>query len=162
LGDAQDNTIVVSRDAAGNILVNNGAVAIQGGPATVANTRSITISGGSGNDDLELNEANGPLPGAATAGDDGNHTLVGGSGNDTLEGAAGNDSLAGGAGNDALEGGGGTDILTGGAGNDTYRFDTDTALGSDTINESGGGVDTLDFSATTTRAVTVNLGNAAA
>jgi hypothetical protein len=38
LGDAQDNTIVVSRDAAGNILVNNGAIAIQGGPATIANT----------------------------------------------------------------------------------------------------------------------------
>ena len=59
-------------------------------------------------------------------------------------------------------GGGGNDTLTGGAGNDTYRFDTDNALGSDTINESGGGVDTLDFSATTTRAVTINLGNAAA
>ena len=30
IGDAQDNTFVVSRDAAGTILVNNGAVAIQG------------------------------------------------------------------------------------------------------------------------------------
>ena len=36
------------------------------------------------------------------------------------------------------------------------------ALGSDTIDESGGGVDTLDFSATTTRAVAIDLGNAAA
>src|SRR5262249_31576043 len=53
-------------------------------------------------------------------------------------------------------------LLTGGAGNDAYRFDTDNALGSDTINESGGGVDTLDFSATTTRRVILNLGNPAA
>src|SRR5262249_56444134 len=36
-GDDLDNTIVVSRDAAGTILVNNGAVAIQGGQATIAN-----------------------------------------------------------------------------------------------------------------------------
>jgi Ca2+-binding RTX toxin-like protein len=144
LGDAQDNTIVVSRDVAGNILVNNGAIAIQGGPATVANTSAIKISGGAGNDNLSLNEANGPLPRAIITGDDGNDTLIGGSGNDTLEG------------------GGGNDILTGGAGNGTYLFDTDNALGSDTINESGGGIDTLDFSATTTRAVAINLANPAA
>jgi hypothetical protein len=42
IGDAQDNTIAVSRDAVGTILVNNGAVAIQGDPgATVANTHLI-------------------------------------------------------------------------------------------------------------------------
>ena len=58
-GDELDNTIVVSRDAAGTILVNNGAIAIQGGPATVANTRLIMISGGGGTDNLSLNEANG-------------------------------------------------------------------------------------------------------
>ena len=52
-------------------------------------------------------------------------------------------------------------MLTGGAGNDTFRFDTDNALGSDMIDESGGGVDTLDFSATTTRAVSIDLSNAA-
>ena len=77
-------------------------------------------------------------------------------------GGALGDTLTGNALNNVIEGGGGNDTLTGGAGNDTYRFDTDIALGSDTINESGGGVDTLDFSATTTRAVAVNLGNAAA
>ena len=54
-GDAQDNTIVVSRDAAGNLLVNGGAVAIQGGADfvrcldldPVAGLRSQS-SGGSG------------------------------------------------------------------------------------------------------------------
>jgi Ca2+-binding RTX toxin-like protein len=39
---------------------------------------------------------------------------------------------------------------------------TDNALGSDTINESGGGVDRLDFSTTTTRAVSIDLSDAAA
>ena len=37
-GDSADNTITTSRDAAGQILVNGGAVSIVGGPATVANT----------------------------------------------------------------------------------------------------------------------------
>ena len=41
-------------------------------------------------------------------------------------------------------------------------FDTDNSLGSDKINEAGGGVDTLDFSPTTTRAIKVNLGIATA
>ena len=135
-GDAQDNTIVVSRNAAGTILVNNGAVAIQGGSATVANTRLILISGGLGNDNLSLDQTNGALPSA---------------------------NIDGGAGNDTITGGRGNDMLSGGSGNDTYRFDTDNALGSDTINEeSSGGTDTLDFSATTTRAVNIDLSNAPA
>src|SRR5690349_20445130 len=36
-GDSQNNTIVVSRDAAGKILVNGDAVTIKGGTSTVAN-----------------------------------------------------------------------------------------------------------------------------
>jgi Ca2+-binding RTX toxin-like protein len=56
-----------------------------------------------------------------------------------------------------IEGGGGNDVLTGGAGNKTYGIDADNALGSDIFKESGGGVDTLDFSDTTTRAVSINL-----
>jgi Ca2+-binding RTX toxin-like protein len=191
------------------------------------------VLGLGGNDNLFLNEANGPLPSANIDGGDCNDIITGGSGNDTLTGGAGNDvfrfdtdnalgsdtidesgggierlnfsatttravsidlsnpaaqvvnvgltltlsagntienvtggalgdTITGNALNNTLEGGGGNDLLTGGAGNDTYRFDTDNALGSDTINESGGGVDRLDFSATTTRAVTVDLSNAAA
>src|SRR4051794_8300412 len=114
-GDGADNAIVVSRTAAGTILVNNGAVAIQGGPSTVTNTRLINISGGLGNDSLSLDPANGALPSA---------------------------NIDGGAGNDTITGGPGNDTLIGGPGNDTYRFDTDSTLGSDTINEeSVGGVD---------------------
>jgi streptogramin lyase len=104
IGDAQDNTIVISRNAAGTILVNNGAIAIQGGPATVANTSSIQVSGGLGNDNLSLNETNGPLPGAIMTGDGGNDTLTGGSGADTFIGNPGD-------GDDVIEGQGGQDKL---------------------------------------------------
>ena len=80
---------------------------------------------------------------------------------DTIVGNALANSLTGGGGNDSLLGGGGNDTLIGGAGNDSYGFDTDLALGTDTLNEAGGGVDTLNFGATTTRSVAVNLGLAA-
>src|SRR3954463_8959350 len=44
-GDNADNTITVSRTAAGNLLVNGGAVAILGTAPTVANTSQITMFG---------------------------------------------------------------------------------------------------------------------
>ena len=37
-GDSLDNNITISRNAAGNILVNGGAVSVTGGTPTVANT----------------------------------------------------------------------------------------------------------------------------
>src|SRR4029077_6388864 len=89
-------------------------------------------------------------------------TLSAGNTIDNVTGGALGDTITGNALHNVIEGLGGNDTLTGGAGNDTFRFDTDNALGSDTINESGGGVDTLDFSPTTPRAVSINLGNAAA
>src|SRR5438105_5049679 len=57
-GDAANNTMTASRDAAGKILVNGGAIAIQGGTATVANTALIQAFGQAGNDVITLNEAN--------------------------------------------------------------------------------------------------------
>lgn len=39
--DNLNNTIVVSRDAAGTILINGGAVTVAGGQSTVANTSLI-------------------------------------------------------------------------------------------------------------------------
>jgi len=68
-----------------------------------------------------------------------------------------NDTLTGNILANSLTGGGGNDTLTGASGNDSYLFDTDLALGTDTVNESGGGIDTLNFSSTTTQAITVNL-----
>ncbi len=52
--------------------------------------------------------------------------------------------------------------LVGGAGNDIYKFDADVALGLFTLDESGGGTDTIDCSLTTTLAVNLHLGRATA
>jgi ELWxxDGT repeat protein len=82
---------------------------------------------------------------------------LGGSLNDTLTGNAVENALTGGAGNDTLVGLAGNDTLTGGLGNDVYAFNTGSALGTDTLNEAGGGIDTLDFSTSTTLGVAVNL-----
>src|SRR5215218_2930890 len=109
-GDSLDNAITVSRNAAGTILVNGGAVAVVGGTPTVANTSQIEVFGQGGNDSITINEANGALPAAL---------LFGGAGNDTLTGGSGADQLFGQDGNDVLLGRGGADFLFGGAGNDT-------------------------------------------
>src|SRR5262245_12186216 len=117
-GDALDNNVTVSRDAAGTLLVNGGAARIQGGPATVANTDLIQVFGQGGNDTITINETNGPMPAANLFGGAGNDTLTGGSGNDMLFGQSGNDTLLGKGGNDLLFGGDDNDTLTGGDGND--------------------------------------------
>src|SRR5262249_22643678 len=61
-GDSLDDTIVTSRDAAGQILVNGGNVSITGGTPTVANTAMIQVFGQGGNDTIALDESNGALP----------------------------------------------------------------------------------------------------
>jgi Ca2+-binding RTX toxin-like protein len=109
-GTNAGNTIEISRNAAGQILVNNGASPIVGGTPTVANTALITVYGQGGDDVITLNQTNGALPAA---------NLFGGAGNDTITGGAGNDQLFGQAGNDTLNGAGGFDFLFGGDGNDT-------------------------------------------
>src|SRR5262249_3128236 len=110
LGDAQSNNVKISRDAAGGILVNGGAVPVLRGTPTVAHTTMIEVFGQAGNDTIALDESNGALPAAL---------LFGGAGNDTLIGGSGNDELFGGTGNDVLQGKGGDDLLFGGDGNDT-------------------------------------------
>src|SRR5207248_1189647 len=102
LGDANENTITLSRDAAGTILVNGGAVRVLGGTPTVANTALVQVFGLDGNDTLTLDEANGALPAANLFGGAGDDFLVGGSGNDLLFGQSGNDALSGKGGNDLL------------------------------------------------------------
>ena len=117
-GDSLDNTVTASRNAAGAVLVNGGAVAVTGGTPTVANTSLIQIFGQGGDDALALNEANGALPAANLFGGAGNDVLTGGSGNDLLFGQGGNDTLLGKGGADFLFGGDGNDVLTGGDGDD--------------------------------------------
>jgi Ca2+-binding RTX toxin-like protein len=87
------------------------------------------------------------------------NSLGGGLGADTIIGGAGNDNLSGGDGNDYLYGQVGDDTLAGGNGADFYVIDADIDLGTDTINEdlgAAGGMDTLDFRATTTKAININ------
>ena len=149
-GDAANNTITISRDAAGKILVNGGAVAVSGGTATVANTTLIQVFGQGGNDTVTLNEANGALPSANLFGGANNDTLTGGSGNDLMFGQAGNDTLLGKGGFDFLFGGADNDTLTGGdaddqvfgeSGNDRMIWNP----GDDTdLNEGGDGTDTVE------------------
>ena len=149
-GDALNNNITVSRDAAGRILVNGGAITVLGGTATVANTSTIQVFGLDGDDTLTLSEVNGALPKANLFGGAGNDVLTGGSGNDQLFGQAGNDTLLGKGGFDLLFGGNDNDTLTGGdaddqvfgqSGNDRMIWNP----GDDTdLNEGGDGSDTVE------------------
>ena len=150
IGNAQDNAVTVSRDAAGKLLVNGGAVPVLGPTPTVANTALIEIFGLAGNDTLALNEANGALPGALLFGGAGDDTLTGGSGADQLFGEAGNDTLLGKGGADLLHGGADNDTLVGGDGDDqVFGEGGDDRMiwnpGDDTdLNEGGDGVDTVE------------------
>jgi Ca2+-binding RTX toxin-like protein len=139
VGDAQDDTVVVSRDAGGAILVNGGAVAIQGGTPTVASTTLIFINGEGGDDNLSLDETNGTLPAAAIFGGDGNDTLIGGSGDDFIEGGEGNDTISLGAGDDTAEWapGDGSDTIEGGAGRDSLVFNGSDAAENFDLSASG-------------------------
>src|SRR5581483_7817213 len=136
-----DNTITVSRDAAGRLLVNGGAVPVRGGTATVANTSLIQVFGQAGNDTIALSEANGALPRANLFGGAGNDVLTGGSGADMHFGQSGNDTLLGKGGNDLLFGGSENDVLTGGAGDD--QVFGEAGDGTD-LNEGGTGTDTVE------------------
>ena len=149
-GDSQNNVMPISRDAAGKILVNNGAVAVAGGTPTVANTALIQVFGQVGNDTITLNQAFGALPRANLFGGSDNDILTGGSGGDQLFGQAGNDTLLGQGGFDFLFGGSENDTLTGGddddqvfgeSGNDRMIWNP----GDDTdLNEGGAGSDTVE------------------
>jgi Ca2+-binding RTX toxin-like protein len=149
-GDSLNNNITVSRDAAGKLLVNGGAITVAGGTPTVANTSLIQVFGQGGNDTVTISEVNGALPKANLFGGAGNDVLTGGSGNDQLFGQSGTDTLLGKGGFDFLFGGSENDTLTGGvaddqvfgeAGNDRMIWNP----GDDTdLNEGGDGTDTVE------------------
>ena len=104
VGDTVANSITASRDAVGNILVNNGAVPITGGVPTVGNTSQIQIGGSDGNDLMVVDETNGAMPDTGFLGGRGDDVEIGGSGNDTFVWNPGD-------GNDTIEGRGGSDTL---------------------------------------------------
>ena len=132
-------------------------------------TPATTITGGAGNDNIDLNWYGANYNSIiANGGNDGlwgsanNDLLDGGDGNDYIEGRDGNDLILGGAGddyiwgdnpnsgsgNDVLDGGAGNDTIYGGGGNDCYVFGR------------GSGQDTIDHMRWRTDAVT-NAGKAA-
>jgi Ca2+-binding RTX toxin-like protein len=156
-GDDLANAITTSRNAAGTILINGGAVAVQGGTPTVANTALMQVFGQGDNDTITLDEANGALPTAELHGGDGNDVLTGGSGGDQLFGEAGNDTLLGKGGADLLRGGDGNDTLTGGDGDDQMFGEAgdDRMIwnpGDDTdLAEGGDGADTVEVNGSTAR-----------
>jgi Ca2+-binding RTX toxin-like protein len=149
-GDSLDNSITVSRDAAGKILVNGGAVSVAGGTPTVANTALIQVFGQGGQDVITMSEVNGALPRANLFGGAGNDTLTGGSGGDLLFGQTGNDTLLGKGGFDFLFGGSEDDTLTGGDADDQVFGESgaDRMIwnpGDDTdLNEGGADSDTVE------------------
>ncbi len=119
-------------------------------------TFNLTVNLGDGGDSITMLTMDPAFPVATTT------IINGGNGNDVIVGNNLANTLRGGGGNDQVTGGPGNDVIFGGSGNDTYFFDTDLALGTDTLSElvgSVGGIDTLDFSSTTTRSVAINLGN---
>ncbi len=118
-----------------------------------ASVRSVTISGGAGNDVINMSDINRILPTAVTfdLGDgndrfNGNNAkpqrvplqVLGGNDNDTLTGTAGGDNLQGGDGNDSIVANDGDDTVKGGVGNDTLVAGkgNDSVLGE-------GGVDSI-------------------
>ncbi len=141
-----NNDVTVNLATTGNQTVNSNLT------LNLTSTQVENVTGGNGNDAITGNTLNNSLSSG-----NGNDTLTGDAGNDTLAGGNGNDTLSGGAGNDSLTGNAGNDSLTGDSDNDTYAFNTNTALGTDTVTEaSGGGTDTLNFTGSN-NAVTVNL-----
>jgi Ca2+-binding RTX toxin-like protein len=132
-GDNLDNTIKVSRDASGALLINDGAIAIRGTRPSATNTSIITVASFGGNDTITLDETLGPLP---------RSVMFGGEGNDILRGGAGADHFFGGAGNDTIDGRGGNDTASLGLGDDIFIWNPGD--GSDRV-EGGGGRDSLLF-----------------
>ena len=136
------NTVTISRDVAGNLLVvgtaGNDTITVNTIDAThvsitvngvvqdsntstaaidswtVASTGHAIVYGLVGNDTITMNGSM-ILEAHGGSGDD---DITGGSGNDVLLGGDGNDIITGGAGHDVLVGGFGANRLVGSAGND--------------------------------------------
>ncbi len=84
------------------------------GDVTATAAAAMSMSGGSGDDDL--------------TGSGGGDSISGNAGDDTLSGLAGSDVLNGGPGDDTIDGGDGADLLTGGTGNDSFILTDDDAI----------------------------------
>ena len=162
VGGGGENTYVFAgSDNLGSDTINESSIDSSaldfsgfGGPATINLSLSTAQFVKSGT--LTLNLSNGGVI-ENVIGSDYADVITGNSLANHLDGGEGNDTINGGDGSDSLIGGAGADSLAGGSGHDTYVFAVNS--GADTVDESGGGTDTLDFSTLpTSRALSVNLG----
>jgi Ca2+-binding RTX toxin-like protein len=112
--------------------INSSKISVDISAVALANIENIALTG-----TLAL----------SATGDNGDNVITGNSGANKLFGLGGVDTLIGGDGNDTLDGGIGSDSLIGGAGNDVYFVDGTLPGLFETIDESGGGVDTIITSA---------------
>ena len=130
ISDSASDSITVSYDSSGNVMVNGGSVSIQGDVPTSTNTMQVSMMGGGGDDVLAFDETNGQFPGSYISGGDGNDSVYGTSNADTLLGGDGNDKLVGNQGGDFKYGdegddlivwnnGDGSDFMEGGTGSDS-------------------------------------------
>src|SRR5215472_15543532 len=136
-GDNADDAIAITRDAAGQILINGGAIPVEGAQPSLTNATRIVVVGGNGNDTISLDNIAPPVGQALPPA-----TLFGGNGNDMLTGGGGDDMLFGGNGDDTVIGGKGSDTAFLGNGNDTFIWNPGD--GNDIV-DGGRGFDTLDF-----------------
>ena len=165
VGTEEADTIAISSDPSGQVLVNGAAVP----GAMAARVRAISVSALAGNDTIDLsatelfnpsaiavfdggsgddNITGGPLREAVFAGD-GHDTVRGGGNDDRLYGEAGVDQMTGEFGNDLVDGGIGNDVVYGGGGNDTVIGGTGNddvhAAGDPEIFNQGGSIDEEGF-----------------
>ncbi len=150
-GDGVDTFIYIDNQFTPNdagLIVNlSGTTAspLNGGQLVSGNT---FLEGGSGSLIAAIENFTASNGRDAVYGTNSVNVIDGGNGDDEILGFGGNDRIIGGAGEDALEGGDGDDVFVGGAPGGVLD-------GGDAIN-GGSGVDTVDFSASTT-AVGLNL-----
>ncbi|MBI1324876.1 hypothetical protein GC170_17055 [bacterium] len=135
-GGTNFDTIVEERDA--DMTLTDPTLIIGAESDTISEIEKAVLTGGDGANVIDASGFSGPV---------------------VLDGRGGNDILKGGTNSDTFTGGSGDDLLIGGFGGDTYAFDADSSLGTDTVIEGfGGGSDLLDFSQTD-HAIFVNLGD---
>jgi Ca2+-binding RTX toxin-like protein len=114
-------------------------------PATIPDTVTKRLAGGSGND--SVSGANGPGSVLGESGNDtvdGHGTVDGGSGNDTVTGTAAAENIRGGSGRDLLNGGLGPDDIAGGGSTDTLFYPDRATAVSVTVgsgNRNDGGIE---------------------